>query len=226
MSIRLLVTEVSKDVEKSEEKRSPSPQSLRRRQREDTFRSAETAIIDSAKFTSLKNQEWHESHANLEFFFEMHVSPKIEVVYHISEAFNQLDWAPILTLSTHYNLDLMREFYANIDNKARHSGEMVESWVRGRHIVLSRERLTAILGCSNQGRAVDLKKGFTVPNRRWDPSHAMNRFSFEYQPFKSSRKKTIVASVFEPRHRLIIYLMAYNVIPKKTGHTEVQKSDI
>ena len=36
----------------------------------------------------------------------------------------------------------------------------------------------------------------------------------------------MVASVNEPRHRLIIYMMARNVIPKKTDHTEVRKSDI
>ena len=36
----------------------------------------------------------------------------------------------------------------------------------------------------------------------------------------------MVASVFEPRHRLIIYIMAHSVIPKKTDHTEVRKSNI
>ena len=36
----------------------------------------------------------------------------------------------------------------------------------------------------------------------------------------------MLASVFELRHHLIIYMMAHNVIPKKMGHTEVRKSDI
>nr|XP_027109000.1 uncharacterized protein LOC113728837 [Coffea arabica] len=164
--------EVNEDIEKNEEERSHSPQSIRKQQRKGTSRSAETAIFDSAKFTSLRNQEWHEVHANLEFLFEMHVSSKIEVVYCISEAFNQLGWAPILTLPTHYYPDLICEFYANIDNKPRHSGKMVESWVRERGIILSRECLAAILGCNNQGRVIDLKKDFVTPNRWWDPSHA------------------------------------------------------
>ena len=139
---------------------------MRRQQWEGTSRIAHIAVFDSAKFTGLRNQEWHEAHANFEFLFEMHVSPEIEVVYYIKEVFNQLGWMPILTLSTHYYPNLVREFYANIENKARHSGELLESWVRGRHIVLSRECLVAIFGCSNQGQAIDLKKGFITPTRR------------------------------------------------------------
>ncbi|XP_071933379.1 uncharacterized protein [Coffea arabica] len=78
----------------------------------------------------------------------------------------------------------------------------------------------------DDGHPVDLKKEFVPPNRRWDPSLAMARFGLEYQPLHSTRKETILANVFEPRHRLIIYMIAHNVIPKKTGHTEVHKSDI
>ena len=162
----------------------------------------------------------------MEFLFEKHVSSEVETAFQISEAFDQLGWAPILRLPTTYYPELVREFYANIINKARHSGELVESWVRGMHISLSRRCLVAILGCRDQGPAVDLKKGFVAPNKRWDPSHAMTRFDLEYQPFRSSRKETIVASIFGVRHRLIIYIMAHNAIPKKTGHSEVQKSNI
>ena len=56
--------------------------------------------------------------------------------------------------------------------------------------------------------------------------HAMNRFSFEYQPFLSSQKETMVVNVFDTRYCFIIYMMAHNIISKKTDHSEVQKSDI
>ena len=93
----------------------------------------------------------------------------------------------------------------------------------GRHVVLSRERLATILDCNNQDRAIDLQKGFVTLNRRWDPSHDMTRFGLDYQPFRSSRKETMLASIFESRHHLIIYMMAHNIIPKKTGHTKSAK---
>ncbi|XP_071932873.1 uncharacterized protein [Coffea arabica] len=216
----------NEEMEVSEDENSPSPPPVRRQLGEGTSRGAGRSVFDSARFTNRRNQEWHEEHANLEFLFEMHVNPTVEMMYNISEAFAQQGWAPILTLPNHYYPDLVREFYANIESKARHSGEIVESWVRGRRITLSCQDLAAILGCMDDGRPVDLKKEFVPPNRRWDPSLAMARFGLEYQPFRSTRKETILENVFEPRHRLIIYMMAHNVIPKKTGHTEVRKSDI
>ena len=80
--------EVSEEVEISEEERSPSPPPVSQRPGEGIFRSAEASIFDSAKFTNRRNQEWHEEHANLEFLFEMHVSPEVEMMYRISEAFD------------------------------------------------------------------------------------------------------------------------------------------
>ena len=78
--------DVSEEVEVSEEERSPSPQLVRGRPGEGTSRGAEASVFDSARFSTLRNQEWHEAHANLEFLFEMHVSPGVEIVYRISEA--------------------------------------------------------------------------------------------------------------------------------------------
>ncbi|XP_027125024.1 uncharacterized protein [Coffea arabica] len=217
--------DISEEVEETEEvarSLSPAPDSRRLRGRT----ALQPQIFDSARFSTLQHQKWYEAHANLEFLFEKHVSTEVENAFQISEAFDQLGWAPILRLPVYYYPELVREFYANIINKAKHSGEKVESFVRGTRIVLSRQRLAAILGCRDEGPAVDLKKGFVAPNKRWDPTHAMARFGLQYQPFRSSRKETIVATVFDVRHRLIIYMIAHNVIPKKTGHSEVRKSDI
>ena len=49
---------------------------------------------------------------------------------------------------------------------------------------------------------------------------------YQYQLFCSSRKVTMIANVFDTCHHLMIYMIAYNVIPKKSGHTEVKKIDI
>ena len=123
--------EVSEDVEVSEEERSFYPQLVRRLLGQVTSRSAKAIVFDSARFTTLRNQEWHEEYAIWSSFSEMHVSPEIETVYHLSEAFNQLRWAPILTLSTHYHSYLVREFYANIESKEHHRGEILGSWMDG-----------------------------------------------------------------------------------------------
>ena len=122
--------ETSEEIEESEEERSLSPQPVMRCQRESTSRRSEADVYDSVRFSIRRNQEWHKTHANLEFIFEKHISLKIETVYHIFETFTQFDWVSILTLPTHYYSDLVREFYANIINKASHSRELVDSWVR------------------------------------------------------------------------------------------------
>ena len=57
------------------------------------------------------------------------MSAEVEAAFQISQAFDQLGWAPILRLSTHYYPELVHEFYANIINKAKHGGETVESFV-------------------------------------------------------------------------------------------------
>ena len=100
--------EVTEKIEESEEERSLSPQLMVRHKWESTSRRSKTTIFDSARFATRKNQEWHEKYANLEFIFEKHIHPQIETTYHITEAFNQLGWALILTLPTHYYPDLVR----------------------------------------------------------------------------------------------------------------------
>nr|XP_027083595.1 uncharacterized protein LOC113705889 [Coffea arabica] len=119
--------EANEEMKVSEEESSPSPPPVSRQSGEGTSHGAATTVFDSARFNNRRNKKWHEEHANLEFLFEMHVSPLVEMMYNISETFAQLGWAPILTLPDHYYPDLVREFYANIGSKAHHSREMVES---------------------------------------------------------------------------------------------------
>ena len=70
-----------------------------------------------------------------------------------------------------------------------HNGELVDSWVRVTQIYLTRDLITCILGCKTIGLVIDLKKGFIAPNKRWDPLHAMSRFSPQYQPFSPPGKR-------------------------------------
>ena len=88
------------------------------------------------------------------------------MVYCIWKAFTQLGWTPMLILPTHYYPNMVREFYANIVNKASHSGELVDSWVYGTWIYMIRDLIARIFGCNNTSPVVDLKKGFVAPNKR------------------------------------------------------------
>ena len=62
----------------------------------------------------------------------MHIASKIDAIYRITETFELLGWALILSIPLHIYPDLIREFYANIDNKKGHNSEEIKSFVRGR----------------------------------------------------------------------------------------------
>ena len=119
-------------------------------------------------FLILKNgyEQSIQCHTNLECIIEKHVSSEIKTIYRISKVFTQLGWAPMLLLPTHYYLDMVSEFYANIFSKACHSAELVDSWVCGTWMYLTRDLIACIFGCNNTGLVVDLKKGFVAPNKR------------------------------------------------------------
>ena len=63
----------------------------------------------------------------MEFIYEMHIVPEIDAVYRITEAFELLGWAPILSLPHHIYPDLVWEFYVNIDNKKGYGGEEIRA---------------------------------------------------------------------------------------------------
>ena len=101
----------------------------------------------------------------MEFIYEMHLTSEIDAVYCITEAFELLEWAPILSLPHHIYPNLVREFYANIDNKKGYSGEEIRSFVRGRQFIITRVTIAQILKYNNQGSVINLKKVFILPNK-------------------------------------------------------------
>ena len=103
-----------------------------RRSRRGTSRRPPPPNYDVECFTSKDNQGWFEEPEHMEFIYEMHITPKIDVFYRIMEVFDLLGLASILSLPRHIYPDLIREFYANIDNKKGHNGEEIKSFIRGR----------------------------------------------------------------------------------------------
>lgn len=66
--------------------------------------------------------------------------------FHITETFARLGWGPILYLPCYFYPHLIREFYANIKDKDKHSSSVLVTIVRGRKIRLTRRGLAEILG--------------------------------------------------------------------------------
>ena len=98
----------------------------------------------------------------MKFTYGMLITPDIDIV---TETFELLGWAPIFTLPHHIYPDLVQEFYTNIDNQKGHSGVKINSFVRGRRLTITRVTIDPILEYNNQGPVIDLKNGFTSPNK-------------------------------------------------------------
>lgn len=111
-------------------------------------------------------------------------------------------------------------------NKPGHSGEVVKSYVRGKRIEITRATLANLLGIRNAGPSIDLKNEFLSPEQQWEMGLALARFRIEQDFTRSNQKATVKANKFEPRLRLVTYLFAHNVIPKKSSLNEVRKSDL
>lgn len=80
-----------------------------------------------------------------------------------------------MTLSDYFYPNFVREFYANVDSKNKHS----EWFFKGQEILLTRDILTMLLGRANNGPYVDSIRKF---NWKEDslPQRASTRFGLTY----------------------------------------------
>lgn len=186
----------------------------------------EVPKYDIRRFTSLENQRWYEDRANNPIINEKHVAPNVDDHYKITEAFAKLGWQSILNLPRYTYPNLVREFYANVVNKEGHSGDTIETQVRGKRLKITRATIASLLNCSNVGENVDLKKEFHATESDWNPAEAIQRFGTNYKDSRKSKKKVILTKDFEHRHRLILYIFAHNIIPKRSSKNEVRNGDL
>lgn len=73
----------------------------------------------------------------------------MEAYFKVQEQFDRLRWGPILNFPSFIYPNLVRDFYANIIDKDKFSGNFVESHVRSRRLALPRAYIAQALGCVN-----------------------------------------------------------------------------
>ena len=74
-------------------------------------------VWDRERFTSRENARWYEERKNNALVLEKTVSEEVDHIFGIRRAFDVLGWAPVLDLAGRYYPHLVREFYANIEDK-------------------------------------------------------------------------------------------------------------
>ena len=99
-----------------------------------------------------------------EIIIEKHLAPTVDDYYKISMAFKRLGWEDILQLPKHYYPNLVREFYANAEDKQSHSGNLIVSWVREKRVALTWDKVAKFAKLKNEGENVKLIKEFKARN--------------------------------------------------------------
>ncbi|XP_027171769.1 uncharacterized protein LOC113771382 [Coffea eugenioides] len=189
----------------------------------------EEVPYDKSRFTSAENEAWYNARRGAKVLVEKDVTSDAEEVYHLKASFAKLGWENFFNIPNFYYEELVREFYANVEDKKvfHYDTEVITSTVRGRKVRVHRADLERYLHVSDVGRKVDLKKAFK-PNDldSWNMLEALVRLGVEYKATRTTGRYSVLTSSFPESQRLLIYLFAANIIPRASGTNEARTSDI
>ncbi|CAH9123183.1 unnamed protein product [Cuscuta epithymum] len=168
------------------------------------------------RFTSPENEAWYEQRKKWKIVVEKTVHPEIDALYRLSNAFDKLGWAVMLTLTGAYYPTLVREFYANIERKMDPFGDIV-STVKGTKITISKQRLCNLLHIPNVGRPVEMNSVVVITDPAYNEVDVMNEYGFGAD---------LGARVLEAKERLIAYLLSFNILPRASDTHVLRRMDL
>ena len=85
---------------------------------------------DAFRFTSKEHEEWYASKQEVPFIFEKHVDQGVNDEFGVSEVLHELRRENVIHLPNEYHPTLVREFYANIEDKYASYRDDVKSYPR------------------------------------------------------------------------------------------------
>ncbi|CAH9067882.1 unnamed protein product, partial [Cuscuta europaea] len=168
------------------------------------------------RFTSPENEAWYETRKKWKIVIEKTVDPQLNELYRISEAFDVLGWAIMLTLTGAYYPRLVREFYANIERKNDPYGD-IESTVKGTKITVSERRLCNLLNIVDVGTPFSMNSQVVLSDLDYDEIRAMQL---------SGVNEDLRAKTLNVRERLIVYLLGFNILPRASDTHLIRRVDL
>ncbi|KAF3443168.1 hypothetical protein FNV43_RR12849 [Rhamnella rubrinervis] len=177
-------------------------------------------------FLSRENARWYEKKKSNAIVVEKTVSEEVDSIFGIRRAFDVLGWAPVLCLEGKFYPRLVREFYANIEDKEDTAVHRVMTYVKGCRIDLDRATIARILGVSDDGPYVEFYKDSVLSDRQYKLVQALGRLN--YSPTRNNRTADMVfrtPNLLVPQ-RLLVYMYSSNVLPRASSLNEVRCFDI
>lgn len=88
------------------------------------------------------------------------LAPQLDCELQVSRKFNTLDWGPIINLNGVFYPRLVREFYANIENKEADPYTYIRSVIKGVKIIVSRDTIATSLNIFDNGPIFDMRRDY------------------------------------------------------------------
>ncbi|KAL6568445.1 hypothetical protein OROHE_004129 [Orobanche hederae] len=186
----------------------------------------EIPLFDATRFTSAENEEWYLKRTQTKVLVEKDISAEVEDAFHLSDLFRTLQWENAFALPPYYYEELVREFYANVENKKKPTSTLWSN-IRGQRVGIATKNINKALDTPNDGFPVMFKKNFIPPEGTdWRSSEASDRFGVIYTPSRQANTMIISTSSFTAKNRLVLYLLGTNIQPRASGTNEVRTSDL
>lgn len=159
------------------------------------------------------SKAWFDKKINCKLIIEKTIDPSVDSPFHLSTAFWRLGWEPILTLRPYYYLELVCHFNANILARGKKVTD-IHSSVKGVPSLINRAILARIFGFSNYGDGVEFGGDMVHSDRNYSIDIAFTCFDIRLTPrFANPDRFEIHAHGLCLHHRLLEYLLSFNVMP-------------
>ena len=124
--------------------------------------------FDATRFSSFECFQWLDQKPKAEFVIEKTIHPEVDQEFQLSAQFARLNLEPILRLPGVYYPQLVKEFYANVENKDRKNVLNVVTMVKRRRIELNDGILSGILDVPDVGPRVDQQNRLFASDPKWN----------------------------------------------------------
>ena len=104
--------------------------------------------------------EWFRKREKFEFVVEKMIHPEVDRELNLVTPFRSVVWDPIMKLPNLYYPQLVKEFYANMENKKDKNIMVIQTRVKGRDIYLDEAILTTLLDVPNVGLNLESRGHF------------------------------------------------------------------
>ncbi|GAB4860608.1 hypothetical protein Ancab_040050 [Ancistrocladus abbreviatus] len=176
-------------------------------------------------FTSPQNAKWHEKYCHNTLVVEKTLSDQLNSIFDVRRSFRVLGWDAILTPGGEYCESLVRQFYANIEDKDRPKLQEICSVVKGVPIYITRDYLACLLRVANEGEPYVQLKQMVGSDLGFKLDRTLDRAGV--RPSNRNGKWKIYTRDFRIHDRLIIYFFGYNVMPRaSSGGNEARYANV